>query len=62
MDRLYATNNAYNNSLAIIQSSGNGKSRLVDAAAQLRFAFPMNLRETLAHGDHGLSSCHDIEE
>lgn len=34
----------YNNSVSIIQSSGTGKSRMVDEAARLVFALPFNLR------------------
>lgn len=35
----------YNYSLAMVQSSGMGKSRTVDMAAQKRFAFLLNLRD-----------------
>jgi hypothetical protein len=37
----------YNNSFPIIQSSGMGKSRLVDHSATLRFTIPFNLHEPL---------------
>ncbi|KAG5650913.1 hypothetical protein H0H81_010560 [Sphagnurus paluster] len=37
----------YNNSISIIQSSGMGKSRVVDALATLRLTFPINLRESV---------------
>jgi hypothetical protein len=35
----------YNHSISIIQSSGMGKSRLVDAVAENKFCFPFNVRE-----------------
>jgi len=37
----------YNHSIAIIQSSGMGKSRLVDSIAERKFCFPFNIREPL---------------
>ncbi|KAF5371940.1 hypothetical protein D9615_008098 [Tricholomella constricta] len=40
----------YVNALSIIQSSGMGKSRVVDAVATLKVAFPFNLREILPGG------------
>ena len=46
--------NFYNLALPIIQSSGMGKSRVVDKAAEKRLAFPLNLREDLeTPGSHG---------
>jgi hypothetical protein len=35
----------YNHSIAIIQSSGMGKSRLVDSIATMKFCFPFNIRD-----------------
>jgi hypothetical protein len=35
----------YNHSISIIQSSGMGKSRLVDAVAENTFCFPFNIHE-----------------
>ncbi|KAH7890628.1 hypothetical protein F5I97DRAFT_59418 [Phlebopus sp. FC_14] len=40
----------YANSAAIIQSSGSGKSRTVDALADLVFTIPFNLRHLEEHG------------
>jgi hypothetical protein len=37
----------YNHSIAIIQSSGMGKSRLVDSIAAVKFCFPLNIRGSL---------------
>ncbi|HEV7737358.1 MAG TPA: hypothetical protein VGO47_08335 [Chlamydiales bacterium] len=54
--RLGSADNFYNRSLSIVQSSGMGKSRLVDHCAQLRFTIPFNLRESLPDNSHGLSS------
>lgn len=34
----------YSNSAAVIQSSGAGKSRMVDEQAELVFTIPLNLR------------------
>ena len=58
MDRLRefnteAINQPYNHSISIIQSSGMGKSRLMDTVAELRFCFPINIREPLAPGVSG---------
>lgn len=36
----------YSNSAAIIQSSGSGKSRMVDKLAELVFTVPFNVRQT----------------
>jgi hypothetical protein len=49
MDRLrknpeHPTMKPYNHSIAIIQSSGMGKSRLVDSIATMKFCFPFNIR------------------
>jgi hypothetical protein len=44
---------SYNHSISIIQSSGMGKSRLVDAVAKIKFCFPFNLREPLVPGNYG---------
>ena len=46
MDGHLSTLSSYNRSISIVQSSGTGKSRTVDKAAELRFAFPLNLRDT----------------
>ncbi|KAH7334565.1 hypothetical protein B0J17DRAFT_770885 [Rhizoctonia solani] len=40
-----ASANFYNRSISVIQSSGMGKSRMVDAAANEVFTIPANLRE-----------------
>lgn len=34
----------FNNTVMIVQSSGTGKSRMVDEAARLVFTLPFNLR------------------
>jgi len=47
IDKYMSTDRVYNLSMSIVQSSGCGKSRLVDKAAEERFAFPLNLRESL---------------
>lgn len=36
--------------MPIVQSSGQGKSRMVQQASLLKFAIPFNLREELLHG------------
>ncbi|EUC63782.1 G2/mitotic-specific cyclin cdc13, putative [Rhizoctonia solani AG-3 Rhs1AP] len=41
---------AYNRSITVIQSSGMGKSRLVDELGNLEFTIPINLRGELAQG------------
>ncbi|CUA71733.1 DNA-directed RNA polymerase subunit beta [Rhizoctonia solani] len=41
------SNRAYNKSITIIQSSGMGKSRLVDETSKLIVALPINIREDL---------------
>ena len=54
----------YTPSISIVQSSGTGKSRLVDAAAQLKFCFPFNVQDpvlpnqfgTISSGFHNFSS------
>lgn len=53
---LYATGNEkyYNRSFSIIQSSGMGKSRLVDYSARLRFTFPFNVHEQMPSGLKGM--------
>jgi len=38
----------YNRSFSIVQSSGMGKSRLVDHSAKSRFTFPFNLHEMMS--------------
>jgi hypothetical protein len=43
----------YNHSIAIIQSSGMGKSRLMDAVAMIKFCFPLNIREDLPSDQRG---------
>jgi hypothetical protein len=46
----------YSNVVSIIQSSGTGKSRMVDQLARSVFAIPFNIRS--ANDDHGISlSC-----
>jgi hypothetical protein len=44
----------YNRSFTIVQSSGMGKSRLVDHSAKSRFTFPFNLHEKLPSGSRGI--------
>jgi hypothetical protein len=41
---------SYKRSFSIVQSSGMGKSRLVDHSATSRFTFPFNLHETMPIG------------
>jgi hypothetical protein len=41
------TTNYYNRSFSIVQSSGMGKSRLMDHSATLRFTLPFNLHERM---------------
>ncbi|KAF8315993.1 uncharacterized protein EI90DRAFT_3021733 [Cantharellus anzutake] len=48
MDEYVLVKDVYNFSMSVVQSSGCGKSRLVDKAAKERFAFSLNLRETLS--------------
>ncbi|CAE6508121.1 unnamed protein product [Rhizoctonia solani] len=45
-----ATSRLYNKSVSVIQSSGMGKSRMVDEAANMVFTIPANLREDLPEG------------
>jgi hypothetical protein len=61
MDQLHAppTDRAlkpYNHSIPVIQSSGMGKSRLVDEVACMKFCFPFNLRNPDPHGQYGIGS------
>jgi hypothetical protein len=44
----------YNRSFSIVQSSGMGKSRLVDHSAKSRFTFPFNLHEQMPSGVKGM--------
>ena len=44
---------AYRNICAIVQSSGTGKSRMVDELAKLVYTLPINIRRT-----HGLCTTH----
>jgi len=44
----------YNRSFSMVQSSGMGKSRLVDHSARSRFTFPFNLHEPLPVGSQGM--------
>jgi hypothetical protein len=58
MDRLRANPadpalQPYNHSIAIIQSSGMGKSRLVDSVANMKFCFPFNIRGPIGHDQFG---------
>ena len=58
MDRLRkepaeASMKPYNHSIAIIQSSGMGKSRLVDSTAERKFCFPFNIRGDLPRFQYG---------
>lgn len=45
MDDARGITDAYANMMPIIQSSGTGKSRMVDELAKIEFVFPFNLRE-----------------
>ncbi|CAE6378205.1 unnamed protein product [Rhizoctonia solani] len=47
-----ARERAYNRSISIIQSSGVGKSRLVEEAANTIFTIPINIREEIPSGTH----------
>lgn len=42
-------NGFYSNTVAIVQSSGTGKSRLVDELAKLIFTIPINIRNPQQH-------------
>jgi hypothetical protein len=44
----------YNRSFSIVQSSGMGKSRLVDHSATLRFTIPFNLHENMPAGSQSM--------
>jgi hypothetical protein len=46
---------AYNQTISIIQSSGFGKSTLVNKVAEIKFCFPFNIREA-GFDPHGESS------
>ncbi|KAF8323466.1 uncharacterized protein EI90DRAFT_3292349 [Cantharellus anzutake] len=50
LDNYVTAQSVYNRTISIVQSSGCGKSRLVDKASEERFAFPMNIREALPEG------------
>ncbi|GAB1528280.1 hypothetical protein RhiTH_011472 [Rhizoctonia solani] len=50
-----AKERAYNKSIPIIQSSGTGKSRMVEEAAKHVFTIPINIREDLPIGTYGKS-------
>ena len=45
MDRTRMPTQAYANMMTILQSSGTGKSRMVDQLALKVFTFPFNLRD-----------------
>ncbi|KAG8736229.1 hypothetical protein FRC10_009554 [Ceratobasidium sp. 414] len=47
---LLAVGQPYNWSIPVIQSSGMGKSRMVEEAANTVFTIPINIREKLSHG------------
>jgi hypothetical protein len=62
MDRLHKSPqnsfmSPYNHSLSIIQSSGMGKSRLMDSVAQMKFCFPFNIRGHTPPHQFGTGSC-----
>lgn len=40
----------YSMTISVVQSSGMGKSRLIQAASTLVFTLPINLRQDLPHG------------
>jgi hypothetical protein len=44
----------YNRSFSIVQSSGMGKSHLVDHSATSRFTFPFNLHENMPIGSESM--------
>lgn len=46
INRIPRTHKAYSNQIAIVQSSGTGKSRMVHEQANLVFTIPFNLRES----------------
>jgi hypothetical protein len=46
INRIPRTQKAYSNQIAIVQSSGTGKSRMVHEQANLVFTIPFNLRES----------------
>lgn len=50
---------AYSTTVAIVQSSGTGKSRMVDEQANLVFTIPFCLRDPYEENGklHGLESC-----
>ena len=47
---------SFTNSIALIQSSGCGKSRMVDEMAKLVFTIPINIRNP-REGEHERSVC-----
>jgi hypothetical protein len=55
--KLNRENVNYNHSFPIIQSSGLGKSRLVDYSATLRFTLPFNLINTKDKNARGMVIC-----
>ncbi|KAG7089278.1 hypothetical protein E1B28_010977 [Marasmius oreades] len=50
MDRYHTHTSYYNRSFPVVQSSGMGKSRLMDHSATLRFTIPFNIHEKLESG------------
>lgn len=44
IERSRTEDDSYGNTMPIIQSSGTGKSRMVDELATIEFVFPFNLR------------------
>lgn len=50
---------AYSNYVSIVQSSGTGKSRMVDEAAKLVFTIPLNLRKQVETKGEDFGACLD---
>ncbi|KAG7089193.1 hypothetical protein E1B28_010895 [Marasmius oreades] len=50
MDMYHINTEHYNRSFPVVQSSGMGKSRLMDHSATLRFAIPFNVHEKMDPG------------
>ncbi|KAG7091989.1 hypothetical protein E1B28_008376 [Marasmius oreades] len=50
MDLYHLDETYYNRSFSVVQSSGMGKSRLVDHSATLRFTIPFNIQQDIQSG------------
>ena len=51
-----SNNTVYMTHAAIIQSSGSGKSRMVDEVAKTKFTIPINIRAPIEEGKFCLST------